>query len=107
MPERPLRVVVFVQENHTTDNYLRSAAAFGANVVTGWKTAPNPPAADQPHDRTTYYRWLTRKITGRRLQFDTVAVLPFYAWLAASGALVENHCSGFGTNSTANHLLLV
>jgi len=34
-------------------------------------------------------------------------VLPFYAYLALTGALLENHCSGFGTNSTPNHLLLV
>lgn len=34
-------------------------------------------------------------------------MLPFYAWLAASGAFLENHCSGFGTNSTPNHLLIV
>jgi hypothetical protein len=30
-------------------------------------------------------------------------VLRFYAWLAATGAFLENHCSGFGTNSTPNH----
>jgi hypothetical protein len=40
-------------------------------------------------------------------QFDTLAVLPFYAYLAATGAFLENHCSGFGTNSTPNHLLIV
>ena len=40
-------------------------------------------------------------------QFDTAAVLPFYAYLAATGAFLENHCSGFGTNSTPNHLLIV
>jgi Phosphoesterase family len=101
------RVVVFVQENHTTDNYLRSAAAYGADVATGWPTATNPAKADQPHDRVAYHRWLTGQITGRRVQFDTARLLPFYAWLAAAGALLENHCSGFGTNSTANHLLII
>jgi hypothetical protein len=100
-------VVILVQENHTVDNYFRSMAAYGADVATGWPTAPNPPAADQPHDRHAYYRWLTRKSTGMHAQFDTAAVLPFYAWLAASGAFLENHCSGFGTNSTPNHLLIV
>ncbi len=34
-------------------------------------------------------------------------MLPYYAYLAAAGAFVENHCSGFGTNSTPNHLLIV
>jgi Phosphoesterase family len=99
--------VIFVQENHTTDNYFRSMAAYGANVAANWPVAANPPASDQPHDRHAYYRWLTGKITGAHVQFDTTAVLPFYAWLAASGAFLENHCSGFGTNSTPNHLLIV
>src|SRR5262249_28069370 len=70
-------------------------------------TATNPPKSDQAHDRVAYHRWLTKQITGRHVQFDTAKVLPFYAWLAASGALVENHCSGYGTNSTPNHLLIV
>jgi hypothetical protein len=105
-------VVVFVQENHTTDNYFRSMAAWGANVATGWPTATNPPAADQPHDRHAYARWLAAQQAGTatpalRAQFDTTAVLPFYAYLAATGAFLENHCSGFGTNSTPNHLLIV
>jgi hypothetical protein len=34
-------------------------------------------------------------------------VLPFYAYLATTGAFLENHRSGFGTNSTPNHLLIV
>ena len=107
-PGNPItHVVIFVQENHTTDNYFRSMAAYGANVATGWPVAANPPASDQPHDRHAYYRWLTGKITGAHVQFDTTAVLPFYAWLAATGAFLENHCAGFGTNSTPNHLLIV
>jgi hypothetical protein len=77
-------------------------------VATGWPVAPDPPAADQPHDRNAYHRWLTGQSTGVHLQFDTVALLPFYAWLAGiGGMLLENHCSGFGTNSTPNHLLIV
>ena len=35
------------------------------------------------------------------------AELRFYLYLALTGAFFENHCSGFGTNSTPNHLLLV
>jgi hypothetical protein len=106
-PVNPIsNVVVLVQENHTTDSYFRSMAAYGANIATGWPTAANPPASDQPHDRHAYYRWLTHAITGAHVQFDTAAVLPFYAWLAAAGAFLENHCAGFGTNSTPNHLLI-
>jgi phospholipase C len=100
-------VVIIVQENHTTDNYFRSMTAYGANVATGWPTAANPPTGDQPHDRHAYWRWLTHQITGAHVQFDTLKDLPFYAYLAATGAFLENHCSGFGTNSTPNHLLLV
>jgi hypothetical protein len=100
-------VVIIVQENHTTDNYFRSMAAYGGNVATGWPTAPNPPTADQSHDRHAYWQWLTHQITGAHLQFDTLSVLPLYAYLAASAAFLENHCAGFGTNSTPNHLLLV
>jgi hypothetical protein len=105
-------VVVFVQENHTTDNYFRSMRPWGANVAEGWPTTPNPPAKDQPHDRAAYAKWLHAQQAGTATpaihsQFDTLAVLPYYAYLAATGAFLENHCSGFGTNSTANHLLIV
>jgi len=106
------RVVVFVQENHTTDNYFRSMRAWGANVAADWPLQPNPPTHDQPHNRAAYARWLHAQHAGTptpatRTQFDTAAVLPFYAYLAATGAFLENHCSGFGTNSTPNHLLIV
>src|SRR5215467_7781801 len=74
-------VVIIIQENHTTDNYFRSMAAYGANVATGWPTAVNPPTGDPLHDRHAYWRWLTHQITGEHVQFDTLAVLPFYAYL--------------------------
>jgi Phosphoesterase family len=101
------RVVIMVQENHTTDNYFRDLAPFGGAVATGWPTAPNPPANDPTHDRHAYFNWLTGASTGAHVQFDTRAVLPYYLHLALSGAFLENHCTGFGTNSTANHLLIV
>jgi phospholipase C len=105
-------VVVFVQENHTTDNYFRSMRAWGANVATDWPVQPNPPLTDHPHTRAAYAKWLHAQQTGTptpavHAQFDTTAVLPYYAYLAATGAFLENHCSGFGTNSTPNHLLIV
>ena len=105
-------VVVFVQENHTTDNYFASMAAWGANVATGWPLQPNPPAHDQAHTRAAYAKWLHAqaagtKTTAKHTQVDTLSVLPFYAYLAGTGAFLENHCSGFGTNSTPNHLLIV
>jgi hypothetical protein len=99
-------VVVAVQENHTTDNYFRRLAPYGANVAADWPLTPNPPSHDQPHDRRAYYDWLT-KGTAEHSQFDTAAVLPYYLYLALTGAFLENHCSGFGTNSTPNHLLIL
>ncbi|MGH8961907.1 MAG: alkaline phosphatase family protein [Jatrophihabitantaceae bacterium] len=105
-------VVVFVQENHTTDNYFVSMRAWGANVATGWPVQPNPPAHDQAHTRAAYAKWLHAQQNGTptpatHTQVDTEIVLPYYAYLAATGAFLENHCSGFGTNSTPNHLLIV
>ncbi|MFP3836091.1 hypothetical protein, partial [Chryseobacterium sp. SIMBA_028] len=76
---RVKRVVVMVQENHTTDNYFRTLAPYGANVESDWPAQPNPPSADQPHDRHAYYRWLTGQHKATRTQFDTATTLPFYA----------------------------
>jgi hypothetical protein len=101
------QVVIIVQENHTTDNYFRSLAPYGANVATDWPISPNPPARDHPHDRHAYFAWLTHASAGQHVQFDTAKVLPYYLYLAATGGFLENHCAGFGTNSTPNHLLLV
>ncbi len=106
------RIVVFTQENHTTDNYFTSLRAWGANVATGWPAQPNPPAHDQAHGRAAYAKWLHAQANGTptsaaHTQFDTDVVLPYYAWLAKTGAFCENHCSGFGTNSTPNHLLII
>jgi hypothetical protein len=100
-------VVIMVQENHTMDNYFRSMAPWGANVVTDWPVQPNPAARDQNHNRAAYYKWWRGQGTATRTQFDTMAVLPYYLWLAIHGTLFENHCSGFGTNSTPNHLLVL
>jgi Phosphoesterase family len=81
-------------------------------VATGWPVQANPPAHDAAHTRAAYAKWLHAQQHGTptpaaHTQFDTEAVLPYYAYLAATGAFLENHCSGFGTNSTPNHLLIV
>ncbi len=101
------RVIIMVQENHTVDSYFRGLAPYGGNVATDWPTASNPPPSDQPHDRNAYFAWLTGASSGARVQFDTARVLPYYLYLAVTGAFLENHCAGFGTNSTANHLIIV
>lgn len=106
------RVVIMVQENHTTDNYFRGLAPWGANIAAGWRTCRNPPpqppfsAYYPPHHRHAYFEWLTNH-TAEQSQFDTATDLPYYLYLAVTGAFLENHCAGFGTNSTPNHLLLV
>ncbi len=101
-------VVILVQENHTTDHYFRGLAPWGANVATDWPSGANPPPADPAHDRSHYFRWLQGEVTpDRHVQLDTAQVLPYYLYLAVTGAFLENHCSGFGTNSTPNHLLIV
>lgn len=107
MPATVSRVVIMVQENHTTDNYFGGLAPWGAAVATGWPVQANPPAKDQDHTRKAYFSWLEGKGTATRTQFDTAAVLPYYLWLAVHGAFLENHCAGYGTNSTPNHLLIV
>ena len=101
------RVVIMVQENHTVDCYFRGLEPYGGNVATGWPLAQNPPPRDPPHDRRAYFNWLTGASTGEHVQFDTANLLPYYLYLALTGAFFENHCAGFGTNSTPNHLILV
>jgi hypothetical protein len=104
--------VIIIQENHTTDNYFRALADWGANVAHDWPVCPNPPpqppfsASYPPHDRSAYFDWL-RQGKAEHSQFDTRSDLPYYLYHATTGAFLENHCAGFGTNSTANHLLLV
>jgi Phosphoesterase family len=107
MAGRVERVVIMVQENHTTDNYLRGLAPFGGALASDWPISTNPPAKDQPHDRHAYFEWLTGAGNATHNQFDTREVLPYYLHLALTGAFLENHCAGFGTNSTPNHLLIV
>lgn len=105
------KAVVFVQENHTIDNYFVSLGTWGANVATGWPAGVNPPRSDQPHDRQAYFRWLRGrqggKPYGKHVQYDTDRLLPFYSYLAKTGAFFENHGSGLGTNSTPNHQMIV
>ena len=76
MPSKVTRVIVIVQENHTTDNYFRGLRPWGANVATGWPTQANPPGKDQPHNRKAYFDWLSGRGNATHTQFDTTAVLP-------------------------------
>ena len=46
-----MRVVIMVQENHTTDNYFRSMRACGANVADRRADPTQPAHHDHPHTR--------------------------------------------------------
>ena len=112
-PPGPIkRVVIMIQENHTTDNYFSGLAPWGANVAANLPTCQNPPPSPPfsayypPHDRHAYFDFLTNG-KAEKSQFDTAKDLAFYLYMAITGAFLENHCAGFGTNSTPNHLLLV
>jgi len=52
-------VVVFVQENHTTDNYFRAMRAWGANIAPAWPVSPNP--ADRAAGSVSPRRTLVRE----------------------------------------------
>ncbi len=87
-------------------------ARLGGQRRLGLADLAEPAGPDRPHNRAAYAKWWHAQqagtaTPGTHLQFDTTAVLPYYAYLAATGAFLENHCSGFGTNSTPNHLLIV
>jgi hypothetical protein len=79
MPAGPVkRVIIMIQENHTTDNYFGGLAPWGANVAHGWPVSTNPPPSPPysayypPHHRRAYFDWLT---TGKadHTQFDTAS----------------------------------
>jgi len=71
-----------IQENHTTDNYFRGLAPWGANVATNLPTCPNPPPSPKfssfypPHNRHAYFDFLMNG-TAEQSQFDTAKDLPF------------------------------
>ncbi|MHB1533405.1 MAG: alkaline phosphatase family protein [Acidimicrobiales bacterium] len=106
-------MVIFVQENHTTDNYFSSLAPLGVDVATGWPAPPAIAPANVARDnsREAWFTWLSARLLGRQgafhYQYDTAAVLPFYDYLARTGAFFENHFSVFGTDSTPNHMVIV
>jgi hypothetical protein len=98
------RVVVFVQENKTTDFYVPSLAAWGADVVPYGQLLSAPPDYDQPHDRNAWVHWAMGDYPAVALSIDNDAVIPYYSWLAKTFTFCDHHF-GAGTNSTPGHLL--
>jgi hypothetical protein len=50
-------VIVFVQENKTTDFYFPTMAAWGAAVAEHGDLLAAPPNFDQPHDRSAWVHY--------------------------------------------------
>ena len=100
------RVIVFLQENKTTDFYFGGLAAWGAAVRHDQPLSPAPPNFDQPHDRNAWVHYKMGDYPALDVQIDTDAVIPFYAWLAKEHTFCDHHF-GLGSNSTSGHMLAV
>jgi hypothetical protein len=100
------RVIVFLQENKTTDFYFASMAAWGAAVADHGPLLRSPPDFDQPHDRNAWVHYSMGDYPALPAQVDSDVVIPFYSWLAKQFAFCDHHF-GAGTNSTPGHMLAV
>ena len=100
------RVVVFLQENKTTDFYFPSLAEWGASVANHGNLLSAPPNFDQPHDRNAWVHYAMGDYPALPVQLDNDAVIPYYSFLAKEFVFADHHF-GPGTNSTPGHMLAV
>lgn len=100
------RVIVFLQENKTTDFYFASMAAWGAAVADNGPLLDSPPNFDQPHDRNAWVHHSMGDYAAVAAQVDSDVVIPFYSWLAKQFVFCDHHF-GAGSNSTPGHMLAV
>jgi hypothetical protein len=100
------RVVVFLQENKTTDFYFPTMDAWGAAVANHGKLLAAPPNFDQPHDRDAWVHFSMGDYPALDVQIDNDTVIPFYSWLAKMFVFSDRHF-GSGSNSTPGHMLAV
>lgn len=100
------RVVVFMQENKTTDFYFPTMAAWGAEVANNGGLLTAPPDFDQPHDRNAWVHYRMGDYPAEALQVDNDTVIPFYSWLAKQFVFCDHHFA-VGSNSTSGHMLAV
>ena len=105
-PATPKRVIVFMQENKTTDFYFPSLAAWGADILRGGPLLPAPPQHDQPHDRSSAVHYRMGDYPALKVQLDNDTVIPYYSWLAKTFTFCDHHF-GLGTNSTPGHMLAI
>jgi hypothetical protein len=100
------RVIVFIQENKTTDFYFASLAAWGAAVKNDGALLAQPPNFDQPHDRNAWVHYKMGDYPALPAQIDTDSVIAFYAWLAKQFTFCDHHFA-VGSNSTSGHMLAI
>jgi hypothetical protein len=100
------RVIVFLQENKTTDFYFPTLAAWGALVENRGSLLTAGPNFDQPHDRNSWVHYAMGDYPALPAQIDNDAVIPFYSWLAKEFVFADHHF-GAGSNSTSGHMLAI
>ncbi len=100
------QVIVFLQENKTTDFYFPTLAAWGAAVANSGALLSAPPNFDQPHDRSAWVHWAMGDYPALAVQIDNDTVIPFYSYLAKQFVFADHHF-GLGSNSTSGHMLAV
>lgn len=100
------RVIVFVQENKTTDFYFPTMAAWGAAVADHGNVLAAPPNFDQPHDRNAWVHYAMGDYPALPVQIDNDTVIPFYSYLAKQFVFADHHF-GLGSNSTSGHMLAI
>jgi hypothetical protein len=98
------RVVVFLQENKTTDFYFPTLAAWGAQVANHGHLLASPPNFDQPHDRNAWVHWAMGDYPALAAQIDNDKLIPFYSWLAKTHTFCDHHFA-LGSNSTSGHMM--
>jgi hypothetical protein len=101
-----MRVIVFIQENKTTDFYFPTLAAWGAEVRPAGVLLDAAPDHDQPHDRSSWVHYRMGDYPGLAASIDNDAVIPYYSWLAKTYTFSDHHF-GSGSNSTPGHMLAV
>ncbi len=100
------RVIVFLQENKTTDFYFPSLKAWGAAVSAHGAVLQAPPDFDQSHDRNAWVHYAMGDYPALPVQIDNDVVIPFYSWLAKQFVFSDHHF-GAGSNSTSGHMLAI
>ena len=106
VPTIPIRVIVFLQENKTTDFYFPTLSAWGAEIHQYGTLLAAPPDYNQPHDRSSWVHYKMGDYPALALSLDNDTVIPYYSWLAKTFTFCDHHF-GAGSNSTSGHMLAI